>query len=94
MHYLARLEQAIKNNWERPAVANFRSESFTFGQMAERIERLHIFFRNIGLKKGDKVAQGDIIAKVGNTGRSYGAHVHFEILYNGKTQNPLNYISK
>ena len=56
MHYLARLEQAIKNNWERPAVANFRGESFTFGQMAERIERLHIFFRNIGLKKGDKVA--------------------------------------
>ena len=56
MHYLARLEQAIKNNWERPAVANFRGESFTFGLMAERIERLHIFFRNIGLKKGDKVA--------------------------------------
>lgn len=46
------------------------------------------------VKKGDKVAQGDIIAKVGNTGRSYGAHVHFEVRYNGKTQNPLNYISK
>ena len=46
------------------------------------------------VKKGDKVAQGDIIAKVGNTGRSYGSHVHFEILYNGKTQNPLNYINK
>lgn len=46
------------------------------------------------VKVGDKVAQGDIIAKVGNTGRSYGAHVHFEVRYNGKTQNPLNYISK
>ena len=46
------------------------------------------------VKKGDKVAKGDIIAKVGNTGRSYGAHVHFEILYNGKTQNPLKYINK
>ena len=45
------------------------------------------------VKKGDKVAQGDIIAKVGNTGRSYGSHVHFEILKNGKTQNPLNYIN-
>ena len=46
------------------------------------------------VKVGDKVAQGDIIAKVGNTGRSFGAHVHFEIKYNGKTQNPLNYINK
>ena len=46
------------------------------------------------VKVGDKVAQGDIIAKVGNTGRSYGSHVHFEIRYNGKTKNPLNYISK
>ena len=46
------------------------------------------------VKRGDKVAQGDIIAKVGNTGRSYGSHVHFEIRKNGKTQNPLNYINK
>lgn len=56
MHYLYRLEQAIKNNWERTALANFRGESFTFGEMAMRIERLHIFFNEIGLKKGDKVA--------------------------------------
>jgi murein DD-endopeptidase MepM/ murein hydrolase activator NlpD len=46
------------------------------------------------VKKGDKVAQGDIIAKVGNTGRSFGSHVHFEIRKNGKSVNPLNYINK
>ena len=56
MHYLSRLEQAIKNNWESVALANYRGESFTFGEMATRIERLHIFFKGIGLNKGDKVA--------------------------------------
>lgn len=43
---------------------------------------------------GDKVAQGDIIAKVGKTGRVTGPHLHFEIRYNGKAVNPLNYVSK
>ena len=56
MHYLSRLEQAIRTNWDRPALANYRGESFTFGEFATRIERMHIFFEEIGLKKGDKVA--------------------------------------
>ncbi len=56
MHYLSRLEQAIKNNWDRPALGNFRGELFTFGEFATQIARLHLFFEKIGLKKGDKVA--------------------------------------
>ena len=56
MHYLTRLEQATKKNWDRPALMNFRGEGFTFGQMAEQIAKFHVFFEKIGLKKGDKVA--------------------------------------
>ena len=55
-HYFTRFEEAIKANWERPALSNFRGETFTFGEVATQIAKFHVFFEAIGLKKGDKVA--------------------------------------
>ncbi len=45
----------------------------------------------ISVKPGDRVKRGDQIGKVGSTGRSLGPHLHYEVLFKGEPQNPVDF---
>ena len=44
------------------------------------------------VRVGQKVNQGDVVAKVGSTGKSTGNHLHLNVYVNGEAQNPRQFI--
>ena len=46
------------------------------------------------VKQGDTIKRGDIIGKVGATGRATGYHLHYEVLASGKLLNPLQLLTQ
>ncbi|MBP5390154.1 MAG: AMP-binding protein [Bacteroidales bacterium] len=49
-------EHAVRENWDAPALSNFRKDTITYRQLAERIETLDLIWKKAGLQRGDKIA--------------------------------------
>jgi len=50
------IEQSIKQNWEIEALSNYKEKGFSYKEIAEKILKLHIFFKDAGIKEGEKIA--------------------------------------
>lgn len=58
------------------------------------LQTLYAHQSSFTVKEGDHVERGQMIGRVGSTGRSTGPHLHFEVRKNGILQDPWTYLSK
>ncbi len=97
------IDVAAKSNTDIIATASgvvtWAKKRSGYGQMIEISHGNGIVTRyghckKILVKEGDIVKQGQVIGKIGSTGRSTGPHVHYEVLVSGKKINPMPYVRK
>ena len=77
---------------------SFSGRNGSFGKSIKIVHKhgvttLYGHLHRLKVKKGDFVKEGEIIGKMGSTGRAVGAHLHYEIKVNKKSVNPYNFIS-
>lgn len=47
---------AIKVNWKNPALADYKGDGLTYGEVAQKIAKLHLLFEYNGIQRGDKIS--------------------------------------
>lgn len=55
-HFLYYVDESIKANWNRNALTNYGANTYTFAEVASEIEKMHLFFEQCEIKKGEKIA--------------------------------------
>ena len=49
-------ERSFSENWDLPALSNYDGITFSYGEAAKQIAKLHLLYEGLGVKKGDKIA--------------------------------------
>ncbi len=55
-HIIGYIEQSIRQNWDIEALSNYRERGYTYKEIAALMLKYHLFFRDIGIVEGDKIA--------------------------------------
>lgn len=76
----------------QPEAASGGYGNYTCLQHSGTLATCYAHQQRFNTSMGANVAQGDIIGYVGNTGHSFGAHLHFEVRVSGTPTNPLDYL--
>ncbi|QCT04066.1 peptidase, M23 family [Paenibacillus algicola] len=56
------------------------------------LQTWYVHLDSAAVQAGDSITQGDVLGRLGSTGRSTGPHLHFEVVKNNRTVNPLEYV--
>ncbi|MGK0525554.1 MAG: murein DD-endopeptidase MepM/ murein hydrolase activator NlpD [Pseudomonadales bacterium] len=80
-------------------VVSYADERFGYGNLVEidhgdGLITRYAHCKTIKVNVGDVIQKGQVLALMGSTGRSTGPHVHFEVIRNGKSENPETYIKR
>ncbi|GGC82224.1 hypothetical protein GCM10011362_33430 [Marinobacter halophilus] len=80
-------------------VVTFAGDRFGYGNLVEvdhgeGLVTRYAHAKTVKVETGDVVQKGQVVALMGSTGRSTGPHVHFEVIRNGKSENPEKYIKR
>lgn len=80
-----------------PGVVTYAGPRSGYGRLVEidhgfGFKTRYGHLNSVEVQTGDEIQLGDLVGRMGSTGRSTGPHLHYEVWFRGKTYNPVNFL--